>query len=101
MTGRAAWEAARAAALKPPRAADPQAAVIGGPAAPAYAAAMMARCATKTGEAGGEDILCGAPLAEHHIGEINGEPGRTYCTRQEGPRRCPCHRYTPETERDD
>jgi hypothetical protein len=90
MTGREAWDQARARALAPGRA-DPQGNLAGGPAALAAAAELMRPCATPV--PGG---TCGAPKAEHHLPDRGRR--RLYCTRQEGPCRCPCTAYTPAPE---
>jgi hypothetical protein len=70
-----------------------------GPAgAPARVARLMARCATVTGGTADAPELCGVPAAEHHLTDPSAAwPAgrRTYCTRQDGPRRHPCHLYTP------
>lgn len=99
----AAGQAAYAGAVRKGRKAatrktevDPQPAsgVEFGHDAPAHRDAMMAACA-KCPEG------CGAPLAEHHLTDPSDEyprGHRTYCTRQQGRRRCPCDEYEPVTE---
>jgi hypothetical protein len=66
-------------------------------------AELMAPCATVTAEDGdGQPAAwCGVPLCEHHLTDPSDkwpQGRRTYCTRQDGPRRRPCNLYTPATE---
>jgi hypothetical protein len=77
-----------------PRARDPQA--TGYPAA-GPDPDLMRPCRTVVDGQGGR---CGAPKIEHELEKIKpgkGQPAvwtRTWCSRQDGPRNCPCQAYT-------
>lgn len=86
--GRAAYQA-RAARDTTPRGDPQRTATLADPRE--AAAAMLRPCATLLPGGG----TCAAPMAEHHVPDRKDRREvRTYCTRQEGPRRCPCERYT-------